>query len=172
VTKKIFLHALALSRDGHLAEAVAAVAKLQMGFVQRRINHHKKQPDHREAALRLESALQAAKQHCAVPISPAPTASSFVAPLPPDYAEAPEGAIDFDKPEPFLNWVAAAWDRIPHLFLERLKYMDVWALVAPGSLRLEERPRRPPVEQILFSGSARGPTPPHAAVGGRPRPGG
>jgi hypothetical protein len=82
-----------------------------------------------------------------MPVAPVSTTSSFVAPLPPDYAEAPEGAIDFENPEPFLNWVAAAWDRIPHLFLDRLKYMDVWAVVALGSLRLAERSRRPPVEQ-------------------------
>ncbi|MEO5726215.1 MAG: hypothetical protein ABI134_20125, partial [Byssovorax sp.] len=147
MTKKLFLHALALSRDGHLAEAVEIVTKLHTGFVQRRITHHKNQPDHREAALRLESAIHAARQRSAMPVAPVPTASSFVAPLPPDYAEAPEGAIDFEKPEPFLNWVAAAWDRIPPLFLDRLKYMDVWAVVALGSLRLAERSRRPPVEQ-------------------------
>lgn len=157
MTEKILRDALALSRDGHLAEAVEAVAKLQTGFVQRRIAHYKNQPDHREAALRLEAALQAAKLHSAVPVAPAPSASSFVAPLPPDYAEAPEGAIDFDRPEPFLNWVAAAWDRIPHLSLDRLKYMDVWAVVALGSLRLEERSRRPPIEPsgIGESGAAR-----------------
>lgn len=75
---------------------------------------------------------------------------------PPAYTdEAPEGAISFDRPEPFLTWVSADWDQIPSLDLARLQYTDVWILAALGSLRLEERSRRPPLTRSADSTVAR-----------------
>lgn len=156
MSKKIFRNALALAREGRLTEALDLLRSIDTGFVRRRLAHYKAQPDHREPALRLEEALRATQASSEVPPSAAPEVSTFQAPLPPAYTDAaPEGAIDFDHPERFLSWVSADWDQIPRLDLGRLQYMDVWALVALGSLRLEGRSRRPPVQQGIDSGAAR-----------------
>lgn len=81
---------------------------------------------------------------------------SFQAPLSPATVDvAPADAISFDGPEPFLSWVSADWDRIPRLDFERLRYTDVWALVALGSLGLDERERRPPFQMSGQGNTAR-----------------
>jgi hypothetical protein len=86
----------------------------------------------------------------------APAVSTFEAPLPPAFVSfAPDEAVGFDRPEPFLTWVSADWDDIPALDLGRLRYLDPWALVALGSLRLEGRSRRPPLKGEGAGGAVR-----------------
>lgn len=162
MSKKTFLRALQLAREGRFPEAVELLREMPAGrgFVRQRLTHYKAQPDHREVALRLEEALEAHDQRL-IPSSasqaqePVPVVPFFQAPLPPASAdEAPVGAIDFERPEPFLTWVSADWDHIPRLALDHLQYMDVWVLVALGAL-LEGRTRRPPVVHGGNSGAAR-----------------
>lgn len=152
MSKKEFRHALDLSRAGALSEALGVISKLERGFVRKRLEHFKRQPDEREAALQLESALAAA----AAPTSGAVIATAppgvpdisanFVAPLSPPYAPAPGGGIGFDAPEPFLSWVSGSWDRIPRLDLAALPFIDIWAVVGLGALALGERERQPPLD--------------------------
>jgi hypothetical protein len=145
LSKKRFKEALALVRAGCLDEALAIAGSLEIGFVLKRMAHYKGQPDHREAALRLEDAF-AARVAEAQANAPAPPVSTFEAPLPPAFVPfAPDEAVGFDRPEPFLTWVSGDWDTLPALDLGRLRYLDTWALVALGSLRLEGRMRRPPL---------------------------
>lgn len=147
MSKKRFKEALPLVRAGCLDEALAIAGSLEIGFVLKRMAHYKEQPDHREAALRFEAAF-AAKASEAKASTPALLVSTFEAPLPPAVVPfAPNEAVGFDRPEPFLTWVSADWDTLPALDLGRLRYLDPWALVALGSLRLEERTRRPPLQR-------------------------
>lgn len=153
MSKKQVKEALALVRAGRLDEALAIVQRLDLGFVLKRMRHYKGQPDHREAALRLDAAFRASRQAGS---EPAPVASTFEAPLPPALVQfAPDEAVGFDRPEPFLTWVSADWDSIPPLDLGRLHYLDPWALVALGSLYLEGRTRRPPLQREGSGGAVR-----------------
>lgn len=161
MSKKIFLQALAMARLGHVDEAVKLVRGLEVGFVRRRLAHYKNQPDQREAAMKLEAAL-VTREGAATPEQAAPDGASpvdalrFEAPLSPAIVEAaPEDAIGFDSPEPFLTWVSADWSRIPPLDLDGIRYVDLWALVALGSLGLRERERTPPVRTSGQSTGAR-----------------
>ena len=116
-----------------------------IGFVRKRLAHYKAQPDHREAALRLEAAFAPTKHELRAGRA-ASEHPSFVAPLPPaDVGTAPDRFITFDQPEAFLQWCSGDWDRIPKLALQDLGYTDVWALVALGALCIKGRTRRPPV---------------------------
>jgi hypothetical protein len=156
MSKKIFKAALAWARAGHLVKAVDLARTLESGFVRRRLEHYKSQPDQREAALQLEAALFADEPKRPDTTSSAHETVRFQAPLSPAVVEvAPEDTISFDRPEPFLAWVSADWDRIPTLELDRIRYMDVWALVALGSLGLDERERRPPFQMDAQSTAAR-----------------
>ncbi|HEU4411788.1 MAG TPA: hypothetical protein VFS43_41490 [Polyangiaceae bacterium] len=153
MSKQRFKEALALVRAGRLDDALAIVRGLDLGFVLKRMTHYKGQPDHREAALRLGEAFAASRQASS---EPAPAASTFEAPLPPAFVQfAPDEAVGFDRPEPFLTWVSADWDSIPPLDFGRLYYLDPWALVALGSLHLEGRTRRPPLQREGSGGAVR-----------------
>lgn len=57
MSKKEFLKALELARAGDLASALAICLALEPGFLKKRLKHHTRQSDQREAALRLEAAL-------------------------------------------------------------------------------------------------------------------
>lgn len=155
MSKKIFLQALAMARSGRLDEAAEIVRTLDIGFVRRRLAHYKSQPDQREAASQLEAALEAREPAASI-VAPVDEPVRFQAPLSPATVEAaPEDTIGFDSPEPFLAWVSADWSRIPPLDLDHLRYTDLWALVALGSLGLNERDRRPPFRMSGQSPAAR-----------------
>jgi anti-sigma regulatory factor (Ser/Thr protein kinase) len=155
MSKKIFLEALSMAWVGRLQEAVELVRQLDIGFMRKRLAHYKNQPDHREAALQLEAALDMHGRAKAT-AAPVPQTVRFEAPLSPAVVEAPpEEAIGFDNPEPFLRWVSADRSRSPPLDLDRLRYTDLWALVALGSLGLHERERRPPLQTSGQSTAAR-----------------
>ncbi len=155
MSKKIFLQALAMARSGDLERACELVRKLEVGFVRKRIAHYKSQPDQREAALQLEAALEVREETRDTPAQAHDTVQ-FQAPLSPAVVEsAPEDTIGFDSPEPFLAWVSADWSRIPPLDLDHVRYVDLWALVALGSLGLHERERRPPFQMNAQSTAAR-----------------
>jgi anti-sigma regulatory factor (Ser/Thr protein kinase) len=150
------VRALEEARAGHLEEAVKLAESVpDVTFVRRRLEHYKSQPDHREAAYQLETALAAAGMMRRGPTVHAER-SAFDAPLPPAGAiAAPAGQIDFDSAAKFLLWASGNWDEIGELSLDSLRYTDVWALVAMGALCLEERPRRPPVRLGGTSPAAR-----------------
>lgn len=154
MSKKQFLRALERVRSGALDEGVAIAISLDPGFVRRRLNHYKGQPDHREAAAQLEAALEASTVAEPVPEPPEP-APIFEAPLSAPIAPPPMGAVGLDEPEPFLSWVSADWDRIGVMNLENLVYAEVWSLVGLRTLLFEERRRRPPVNLEGASGPAR-----------------
>lgn len=171
MSKKAFLRALAFARSGDLAAALAQLRALDPGFTRKRLAHYKTQPDHREAALQLEAALESTSRP-RLEIAPAPASATFEAPLPPDTVDtAPGEPITFDDPVPFLKWVSADWDRVPALRLDQLSYTDIWPLVALACLMFPERGRRPPVDLRGDSGATRFA---HAlglgSVAGGPRP--
>lgn len=151
MSKKAFLRALECASSGDVAAAGEHIRHLERGFVLRRIAHYKSQPDHREAALRLEGLVKTA------PLIPAPPAPRIAPPVVPPVLPAttssplmvpaaPTGALTFDDPAPFLQWVSGDWSLVPPLRLELVAYTDIWALVALASLILPERPRTPPVD--------------------------
>lgn len=157
MSKKKFLEALEHARNGRFEEALAVLRTLERGFVRRRLAHYKAQPDQREAAFRLQTAFDVlAPARTAEPAARAPRSPAFAAPLPPaNVATAPRSPIHFDNPEDLLAWASGDWDRAPPLDLDECRYVDVWALVALGSLRLAERPRRPPMLPTGQTGASR-----------------
>lgn len=160
MTKKLFLQALGMVRGGRVDEAVKIARELEVGFVRKRLAHYKSQPDQREAALQLEAALdthaRATTRDRTAGTAETTREPRFEAPLSPAVVDtAPEDAIAFDAPEPFLSWVSADWSRIPPLDLDRVRYTDLWALVALGSLGLRERDRAPPFRTTGQSSAAR-----------------
>jgi len=155
MSKKAFLRALAFARSGNLVAALEQLRKLDVGFVRKRLVHYRTQPDHREAALQLEAALETAPTP-AREIAPVHVAAAFEAPLPPDTVDtAPREPITFDDPVPFLTWASADWDRAPVLRLDQLPYTDIWPLVALACLMFPERGRQPPVDLRGESGATR-----------------
>lgn len=156
MSKKLFLQAIEHARNGRVEDALALLLSLERGFVIRRIEHYKKQPDQREAAFRLQTAFLKASPAWRHGRDAGDAPALFEAPLPPaTVAAAPRAPIDFDHAEAFLSWVSGDWDRLPPLDLEDCNYTDVWALVALGSLRLVERPRRPPMRPTGQGGASR-----------------
>lgn len=131
-----------------MSEALAILSRIgDRGFVERRFAHYTEQPDQREAALRLRALWPGPRgTRSALPVYP-PSADAFLTtPLSQGLVEAaPRGAIDFARPVEFLQWAAADWDRIPPLDFAGFTHVDIWVLVALGSLRLADRVRRPPL---------------------------
>lgn len=124
MSEKQFKNALERVRAGHIEDALSILNTLDRGFVNKRLAHYKTQPDQREPAPRLETALRA--QEAGRRRSAPPPAPSFSAPLPPAVAALPPlRTIAFDEPEPFLLWACADWDTVPTLDLDHLTYTDV-----------------------------------------------
>ncbi|MEZ4301674.1 MAG: ATP-binding protein [Polyangiaceae bacterium] len=150
MSKKVFKQALELARVGDVAAALEELQSLERGFIRRRIVHYKAQPGDREAAERLDEALSGAaplKPLPPLPEAPPDTVAMLSAPVASGVVRpAPEGAIDFDDPAPFLAWLASDWGRAPTLQFDALAYTDVWSLVAMASLILPERGGIPPIE--------------------------
>ena len=148
VSKKKVLEALDLARGGDIDAALRALEQIDVTFVRKRLRHYATQPDRREVATVLAERFAARREtdRAIARGRTPPAAESFGAPLPPAaVALAPVRDIDFARPEPFLTWVSADWERIPPLDLSTLQHVDVWVLVALGALRLAERSRKPQV---------------------------
>ncbi|WP_437724299.1 ATP-binding protein [Sorangium sp. So ce861] len=154
MSKKAVRAALALARAGDLEAALVVLRGVDRGFIRKRLAHYKAQPDHREAALQIEAALERARASVAELVR-APSPAAFEAPLPPATAAAPASPITFDDPVPFLTWASADWDHVPEFRLDDLSYTDIWPLVALSCLLFPERNRRPRVDLGGESSAAR-----------------